>query len=162
MNEVDLTRSSERELLQLHSAIISELKLRGVVRTMNNPLGDYTEWLVAKALNLELAGNSTACYDGLDSGGTRFQIKGRRITPDSPSKQLSAIRNLDAKEFDCLAAVVFDQHYDIMDAVLVPHEVVTEYATYRKHVNAHILHLRGDILGDARVKTIDALKTTPE
>jgi hypothetical protein len=22
---------------------------------MNNPLGDYTEWLVAKALNLELA-----------------------------------------------------------------------------------------------------------
>ena len=162
MNEVDLTQPSERELLQLHSAIINELKRRGVVRTRNNPVGDYTEWLVAKALNLELAGNSAAGYDGLDSVGTRFQIKGRRTTPDNPSRQLSAIRNLDAMEFDYLVAVVFDQHYDIMDAVLVPHEVVTEYATYRKHVNAHILHLRGDILADARVKTIDALKATSE
>ena len=43
-----------KELLQLQASITNELINRDVVRTQNNPLGDYTEWLVAKALDLDL------------------------------------------------------------------------------------------------------------
>ena len=151
---MDLRELSVKELLQLHSSIINELKRRKIVRTKNNPVGDYTEWLVAKGLGLELAGNSSACYDGIDSEGVKFQIKGRRVTPDNKSRQLSAIRKLDEKNFDQLAAVIFDENYEIIDAVLIPHKVIGEYAKYRNHVNAHILLLKGPILNDPRVKEI--------
>lgn len=130
---------TETELLQLQASVIDELKARGVVRTKNNPLGDYTEWLVAKALGLELATNSAAGYDATDADGVRYQIKGRRITPENQSRQLSAIRNLDKNDFDLLAAVVFDEKYSIINAVIIPHELVGEYASYRKHVNARKL-----------------------
>ncbi|MCG8102745.1 MAG: hypothetical protein N0C91_10180 [Candidatus Thiodiazotropha endolucinida] len=147
-----LSDMTETELLQLQASVINELKARGVVRTKNNSLGDYTEWLVAKSIGLELANNSAAGYDATDSDGIRYQIKGRRVTPENPSRQLGAILNLDEKDFDFLAAVVFDEHYSILDAVIVPHELVGEYGSYRKHVNAHVLHLRGAILDDVRVK----------
>ncbi|RDL45042.1 hypothetical protein DN730_05335 [Marinomonas piezotolerans] len=143
-----------KELLQLQASITDELKDRGVVRTQNNPLGDYTEWLVANALDLELEANSKAGYDGVSKAGVRVQIKGRRVTPKNNSRQLSAIRKYDEKDFDELAAVVYNENFDVIDALLIPYEVVGEYALYREHVNAHILILKGPILSDPRVKCI--------
>lgn len=153
----ELSEMKENQLLRLHAAIIDELKNREVVRTKNNPVGDYTEWLVLRALNLTLANNSASGYDGIDEKGIRYQIKGRRITAENKSRQLSAIRKLNEKGFDYLVGVVFDQQYSVIDAVIVPHEVVGEYASYRAHVNAHILHLRGAILQDSRVRDIRGL-----
>jgi hypothetical protein len=154
---MDLRESTVKELLQLHSSILDELKRRRIVRTRNNPVGDYTEWLVAKVLGLELATNSSAGYDGIDSEGQKFQIKGRRITPEKKSRQLSAIRKLEEKDFDQLAAVIFNENYEIIEAVLIPHEVIGEYATYRSHVNAHILYLKGPILNDPRIRDVKML-----
>lgn len=149
-----LSELTVKELLQLQAAATSELKSRGVVRTQNNPLGDYTEWLVSEALGLELQANSNAGYDGINKEGERVQIKGRRVTPTNNSRQLSAIRKYADKDFDSLAAVIFDEHFNVLEALLVPHEVVGEYASYREHVNAHILILKGPILSDPRVKSI--------
>lgn len=143
-----------KELLKLQASITNELKGREVVRTKNNILGDYTEWLVGKALGLELQTNSKAGYDGLTENGIRVQIKGRRITTESKSRQLSAIRKLDRNDFDVLAVVIFGEDFEIIDAVLIPHKVVGEYASYSEHVNAHILILSGPILCDPRVKCI--------
>lgn len=157
---MELQKKSIKQLLLLQSEIIEELKRRKVVRTKNNPVGDYTEWLVARGMGLDLANNSATGYDGVDSKGVKVQIKGRRVTPDNKSRQLSAIRNLDQKDFDILAAVIFDDKYDILDALLIPHDVVSEYATYRSHTNAHILHLRGAILIDHRVTDIKSLLTS--
>ncbi len=154
---VNLRELSIRELLQLQAAATNELKRRDVVRTQNNPLGDYTEWLVAQAMGLELAANSKAGYDGIDSNGTRIQIKGRRITPKNKSRQLSAIRKYDEKDFDTLVAVIFDENFDIIDAVLVPHEVVGKYACYKEHENAHILSIKDPLLSDPEVKCIKHL-----
>ena len=154
---VNLKELSIKELLQLQAAATNELKERDVVRTQNNPLGDYTEWLVAKAMGLDLSANSKAGYDGIDSNGTRIQIKGRRITQKNKSRQLSAIRKYDEKDFDFLVAVIFDESFDIIDAVLVPHEVVGKYASYREHVNAHILFIKEPLLSDPEVKCIKHL-----
>jgi hypothetical protein len=151
---VNLNNLDIKDLLRLQSSVIDELKERKVVRTKNNPLGDYTEWLVAKALKLELQANSKAGYDGIDINNVRVQIKGRRITPDNNSRQLSAIRKYNEKDFDELAAVIYDENFDVIDAVLIPHEVVGEYASFREHVNAHILILKGPIMSDPRVKCI--------
>jgi uncharacterized protein DUF6998 len=150
----DLKSLSVIELLQLHSAILDDLKCRKIVRTRNNPVGDYTEWLVAKGLGLELAENSSAGFDATDSEGVKIQIKGRRISSENKSRQLGAIRKLDAKDFDHLAAVIFDNNYQIIDAILIPHKVIYDYANYSEHQNAHVLHLKGSILNDPRVEDI--------
>ncbi|WP_445769279.1 DUF6998 domain-containing protein [Rheinheimera sp.] len=145
------------ELLQLQAAATNELKARGIVKTQNNPLGDYTEWLVSKALDLELQPNSNAGYDGISQDGLRVQIKGRRVTPKNNSRQLSAIRKYAQNDFDALAAVIYDEHFSIVEALLIPHEVVGQYASYRDHVNAHILILNGPILKDPRIRSIKSV-----
>ena len=94
-----LNELTDKELLQLQASVTNELIARGIVRTQNNPLGDYTEWLVAKALNLELQANSKAGYDGVTKDGVRIQIKGRRVTPTNNSRQLSAIRKYAEGDF---------------------------------------------------------------
>ena len=143
-----------KELLQLQASITNELIDRKIVRTQNNPLGDYTEWLVANALELELESNSKSGYDGVNRSGVRVQIKGRRVTPKNNSRQLSAIRKYEEKDFDELVAVIYNEDFEVIEALQIPHEVVGEYASYREHVNAHILILKGPILTDPRVKCI--------
>ncbi|MGR2737176.1 DUF6998 domain-containing protein [Billgrantia sp. Q4P2] len=147
-----LSELTIKELLQLQAAATNELRVRGVVRTQNNPLGDYTEWLVAEALGLELQANSMAGYDGITKDGVRIQIKGRRVTPRNDSRQLSAIRKYAEKDFDALAAIIYDEDFNVIEALLIPHEVVGDYASYREHVNAHILILKEPVLSDPRVQ----------
>lgn len=128
--------------------------MRGVVRTRNNPVGDYTEWLVARALGLTLSANAASGHDAMDADGLRFQIKGRRISRTNQSRQLGVIRNYAQGEFDYLAGVIFDENYQVIEALLVPHAVVSEYAGYRQHVNGHVLQLKGAITRDPRVQSI--------
>lgn len=123
---------------------------------MNNPTGDYAEWLVASALGLKLANNSAAGYDAETATGVRVQIKARRVSPHNSSRQLGVIRNLEKQGFDELVAVIFSESYDVVEAVSVPHAVIAEYSTYRQHVNGHVLHLRGALLSDNRVRCIRA------
>ena len=150
MPEIHLQLLSTTELLQLHGKILSELKARGAVRSTNNPLGDYTEWLVSNRLGLKLLGNSNSGHDAVCENGIRYQIKGRRITVENPSTQLSTIRNLLEKDFDFLVALVFNENFQLLYAVKVPHEAVVEHARWYGHVKGHNLHVR-DVLSDNRV-----------
>jgi hypothetical protein len=156
MNLVNLSIS---DLLKLHAAAIDELKNRGVLRTKNNPVGDYAEWLVSSALNLTLANNSAAGHDAESSDGRKIQIKSRRITAYNRSKQLGAIRNLEKNDFDELIAVIFNELYEVIEAYSIPHSVILKYSVYRAHVNGHILHLHDALLLDNSVQNIsDQLK----
>ena len=149
-----LTSLSDLELLSLHSEILTQLRSRGVIRTKNNPVGDYAEWLVSKALGMTLLSNSSAGADAIDTDGKKVQIKARRVTSDNPSRQLSALRNYEAADFDYLIAVIFDENYNILDSYKIPHEVIQDYARHSDHVNAHIINLKGAILTDPRVMSI--------
>ncbi|MGL5456364.1 MAG: DUF6998 domain-containing protein [Citrobacter telavivensis] len=149
-----LASLSNLELLSLHSKILTVLRSREVIRTKNNPVGDYAEWLVSKALGMTLLSNSSAGADAIDADGMKVQIKARRVTPDNPSRQLSALRNYEAADFDYLIAVIFDENYNILDSYKIPHEVIRDYARHSDHVNAHIINLKGAILTDPRVMSI--------
>lgn len=94
MNGNELARMTEKELLRLHGAAINELRRRKVVRTQNNPVGDYTEWLVSRALDLKLEGNSAIGYDAINERGIRYQIKGRRLAQKNHACQLIRQRGL--------------------------------------------------------------------
>jgi hypothetical protein len=149
-----LTALTVTELLTTHSAAIEELRRRGVVRSQNNPTGDYTEWLVSKHLNLTLETNATKGFDAKDCSGNRYQIKGRRITTKNKSTQLGVIRDICGGNFDFLIAVVFDEDWNILIAAKLPHSAVSGIATFRKHVNGHIMHLRSTIFSDSSVEDL--------
>ncbi len=150
----DLEDLEVPQLLRLYTRVLDELRDRGVTRSSNNPVADYTEFLVAECLGLELAGNSTSGFDAVDSKGRRYQIKGRRLTKQNRSTELSAIRKLAEAPFDFLVAVVYQHDFSIDYAAQVPHEVVVELASYSKHTNAHRFMMRRDVLADRRVVDI--------
>jgi hypothetical protein len=151
---VDLSALSAKELLALFAEILDELNRRGILKTQNNPVADYTEWLVARGLKLKLERNSRKGFDAIDSKGIRFQIKGRRVHPKNPSRQLSVIRNLERKEFEFLVAVVFDRDFTLREAWKIPREQVERYARFSRYQNGHILMLEGDVLRVAGTQSI--------
>ena len=147
-----LERMTEIELLQSHSQVIEELRRRGVVTTRNNPVGDYTEWLVCRTMGLMKQGNSQSGFDAIDRDGIRYQIKGRQ--DEGSSVQFSAIRNLERGEFDAVIAVVFDNVYSVRLAVMIPHAMVPKFARYYEHTNAHNLILTDKIVDEPGVTNI--------
>jgi hypothetical protein len=82
------------ELLAQYANIMEELRRRGVIRSSNNPVADYAEYLCEKALSLKRTGKSAKGFDATDSKGRRYQIKGRRLTTHSASRQLGVLREL--------------------------------------------------------------------
>jgi hypothetical protein len=133
---------SVNSLLNLYTRVLLELTGREVIRSTNNPVGDYAEYLVVKALGLTRAAKSTKEHDATDPAGKHYEIKGRRITAHNPSRMLSAIRDCEAAHFDFLAGVLFKENFSLDRACLVPFSSVVAIAKYRKHVNAHIFELK--------------------
>ena len=153
---MDWTQFDNRQLLGAYCTLMAELKGRGVVRSANNPIADYSETLVSRVLGLSLEPQSRAGYDALGADGTCYQIKGRRLTAHNTSTQLGAIRNLAQRPFDMLAAVVYAQDLSVLYGALVPIEVVAELGRYSAHSNSHVFMFRRTVLEDARVTDITA------
>ena|SRR2546426_1312199 len=104
---------SDAQMLTTYADLMEELRSRGICRSSNNPVADYTEGLVAARLHLELRGKSASGYDAVDAAGKRYQIKGRRLTPHNQSTQLSALRNLKDGPFDFLVAVIYNPDFTV-------------------------------------------------
>jgi uncharacterized protein (UPF0248 family) len=95
--------------------------------------------------------NSTSGFDAVDLDGAKYQIKCRRLTKKSTSIQLSAIRNLQIKDFDFLIVILFNEKIEIHRVLKIPYQIIINYAQFRQHVNAHILTLRNNFYLDPLV-----------
>lgn len=128
MDELDelLTRASDDEVAKAWARIMRELRNRDLVRTANTPVGDYAERICCERLGLQRMGFSEKSVDAIGADGTRYQIKARRLTPENPSRQLGALRDLDKDPFDILLAVYFDENLELQEIWSIPHAVVTE------------------------------------
>ena len=142
-----LAEEAAPALLALYSAIVEELHGRGVVRSTNNPVGDYAEYLTAQAFGLSLVANSAIGYDAISPDGIRYQVKSRRLTARNRSRQLSFFRGfqLAGEPFDLLVAILFNEDFTVQRAALVPVAVVREHAVRVEYVNAWRLILRDSV-----------------
>ncbi len=139
---------TDLEILRLHGALLDELASRGVVRSKNNPIADYAEHLVCKALSLVLETKSKKGFDATDSNGRRYEIKTRRESPTNKTILTSPIRDLEGEHFDELIIVLFAEDYTVKKAIQLPRRLVKRVGKYRKHVNGWVISLR-DSLWDA-------------
>ena len=142
------------ELLGCFADILDGLKEHRIVRSRNNPVADYAEWLVAQQFGLQLEHNSKRGYDATDQDGQCYQIKSRRLDHKTESRRLSVIRNLDAAEFDYLIGVLFNRDFIVEEAYKILYGVIKEYACLNKHQNGHILYLEGEVLIAPQVRNI--------
>jgi len=137
-----LRKANVKALLQVHTFVIEELRERNIVRSSNAPLGDYTEHVFKKAFGWSLENNAASGHDAVDTeSGSRYQIKGRRITANNPSRQLSFLRRLPERKFDFLAAALFNADYSIYKAALVPHVLLEPRSRFSRSTNAWLFKL---------------------
>ena len=134
-----LSDLSVSEILALHSDTLTALRDRGVIRSANNPTGDLAEYLFCKTFGWKQAKRSVKAYDAKDTENRRIQIKARRLTPESTSRQLSGFRSLSG--FEILAAVLLDEQYQVQRGLLLPADVVRQKVKPDGHTNSHILRL---------------------
>lgn len=137
-------------LFEDYAAILAELRRRQVVRSANAPVGDYAEWIVARALKGELVSNfSVKSYDLTLPTQDRVQVKSRLVSSPTLKGQLqtSPFRSWD---FELAAFVILDSAtYQVRRAVLVPVSVVQEQARWRKHVNGSVVFMNNLLLDHA-------------
>lgn len=123
-----LARLSHAELAKAWARCMRVMRERDLVRTANTPVGDYAERIACDRLGLQRLEFTEKSIDAVDGNGVRYQIKGRRLTPENPSRQLSAIRDIQEKPFDILLAVFFNEDLDLQEIWSIPCEVVEEAA----------------------------------
>ena len=140
--KVNLRTFTKIGLLQLYALILDELRRRGVIRSTNNPVADYTEHLVTTRLGLSLLRGSSPGFDATDKKGLRYQIKSRRLTSANRVANLGAIRNLQENPFDQLIAVVYQSDFKIFFAVQISLKLVKKHSKFQKHTNSWLLTVK--------------------
>lgn len=134
---------------------MEELRQRNLIRSSNNPVSDYGEKVVSEKMNLTLQKGSNKGYDAIDKkSGLKFQIKTRRLTKHSKSRQLGVIRNLNQNLFDFLVAVIFNEYLEPQEMWQIPRDIIPLCSRFSKLQNGHILILTGGILKDKGVKKL--------
>ena len=144
------------KLLKQYAEVINKLRTKGVIRSKNNPAGDYAESLAMKAFSLSPCPKSQKGYDAFDED-YRYEVKARRITEDNGSRQLSAIRKIDENHFDYVIAILFQWDFTIYRAAKIPHRIVKEHARHKAHTNAAIFILSDSVWGIEGVEDVTAV-----
>jgi hypothetical protein len=145
-------KQSDGQLVTLYGELMHELRRRGVVHSGNNPIADMAERVMADYYGVEPEPPNTKSFDLVTEERARVQVKALRRTGTS-RRNLSALRTFD---FDLLAAVVFECDMRLDEIVVIPVDVVREYAGWSKTWSAHRLSLTQRLLADPRVERVSA------
>lgn len=122
------------ELLGTYAAILAELRMRGLVRTNNAPIGDLAEYACAIVYDGVLAPNSEKSHDLVAADGRRVQVKVRNMRVDTrPSSVFSVIRSFD---FDvCVFVLIDTESQRVRGAYEWAAEEVRAHSVHREHTN---------------------------
>jgi len=101
-------------------------------------------------------GNANAHIDAIGPDGTRYQIKGRRVTRYNKSRQQCATRDLGGAHIDFLGGVVFSEDYSVMRAAIIPRTVVAECASFVERTNSRKFLLRDDVWDAHDIRDVTA------
>lgn len=145
---------SDDEVPQVWARSMQELRVRGLVRSANNPVSDIAERLASEHLGLELAPKSSQGHDAIASDGTRYEVKSRRLTPQNQSRRMGVIRKLDRAEFDFAVAVIFDEFLTLQEMWKIPHAAVVHHSKWVQTLNGHVFYCQPPLTSDPRVERL--------
>lgn len=147
----DPAKRSTRELLADWAAIMRQLRVRDVIRTNNNPIGDIAEAIVAAHYDGERGSFSQAGWDVRLADGTKLQVKALRLTGARGRRNLSPIRDTD---YDAVIVVIFNEDFRMSEALRIPRATVEQLFPHREHVNGRIITVTNKLRAAASVEVI--------
>ena len=145
----DLSTMNQRQLRRLHTEIMDAFRRRRAASGAGHLTAKLARFLFCAAYGWREAPAREKGYSAVDAEGLRFLIRGRRLVGYSPSRELSAIADID--EFSTLAAVLLDGDLRVVRAALVPHAVVLEWGSFVRATNRCAFKLSNEVWRDARV-----------
>lgn len=136
----DLAAVTVGQLLEQYAGILAELRLRGLVRTNNAPIGDLAEYCAAIVYDGLLAPNSEKSYDLVAHDGRKVQVKVRMIRSDtSPSAVFSPIRSFG---FDAGVFLLIDgDRGDVLIARELTADEILAVGKHRAHTNGVVVRV---------------------
>jgi len=140
------------QLLSDWAAIMRQLRVRDVVRTNNNPVGDIAEAIVAAHYEGERGSFSQAGWDVKTPAGERIQVKSLRQTATGKRSNLSPIRDAD---YDSVVIVIFDEDFRVTEGLKLAREVVEDLFEHRPYVNGRIITVTARLRADKRIETLE-------
>jgi hypothetical protein len=149
---VDLSKLTNRELLDVWTGSLEELYRRGVVRTYNNPIGDIAEALVARHYGGTRAAFDNPAWD-VAVGDELIQVKACRRSTPTTKLGFSPLRHREG--YSAVVLVVFTADMRVEQAWRVPREVANELASGVPHVNGWRIGLGAKITSHPGVEQIE-------
>lgn len=134
------------EILGEWAAVMRELARRGLIWSGKAPLADYAELLVARYYGVEPLRGTNPGYDLVAPEGRRVQVKSRRYAPGSKPSHFGEFSQLEARSFDDLVAVLFEEDFTVRAAYLAPFEFVLERA--KPVLGKHRLYISSVVASD--------------
>lgn len=136
----DLAAVSVGQLLERYAGILAELRLRGLVRTNNAPIGDLAEHCAAIVYDGLLAPNSEKSYDLVAHDGRKVQVKVRVVRFNtSPSAVFSPIRSFG---FDVGVFLLIDgDRGGVLTARELTADEILNVGKHRAHTNGVVVRV---------------------
>ena len=146
------------EILHAYTALLGELRHRGLVRTNNAPIGDLAEYACAAYYEGALAPNSEKSYDLIAVDGRRVQVKVRNVREDtSPSAVFSSIRSMD---FDVCVFILANTTTNSVEAAYEwTADEIRSHGRYTTHTNSTLVRIgkvRSGVAGTDITNGLDA------
>jgi hypothetical protein len=138
-------------LLADWAAIMRELRVRDVIRTNNNPVGDIAEAIVHAHYGGERGSFSQAGWDVKTPEGERIQVKALRQTATGKRRNLSPIRDTD---YDSVVIVLLDEDFRVTEGLKLTREVVEDLFEHRPYVNGRVITVTAALRADKRVEKV--------
>jgi len=139
-----------QDLFESYNDVLEELRDLKVIRSTNNPAGDYGEYLAEHKLGLMQTPKSSKGYDLTDSNGKKYQVKTRRLSRHNKSRQLGGFRDLDEKLFAYCLAIILTEDFKLAEMWQIPHDIICKYAKDTSRGFKRVM-LQGQILRENKV-----------
>lgn len=139
------------QLLRDWGAIMRELRVRQIVRTNNNPVGDIAEAIVAAHYNGTRGSFAQAGWD-VKVDDERIQVKAMRQVAGANRRNLSPIRDSD---YTCVVIVIFDEDFVVAEGLRLDRTLVEELFPHRPYVNGRIITVTQALREHPLVEPVD-------
>ena len=143
---------SVSELLRDWGAIMRELRVRDVIRTNNNPVGDIAEAIVAEHYHGTRGSFVQAGWDVKTDDGELIQVKALRQLPGGKRRNLSPIRDSD---YSCVVIVIFDEDFNVVEGLRLTRELAERLFAHRPYVNGRIITVTRNLRENPEVEHLD-------
>ena len=157
--DIDLTKWTTDELIDLYAGIPDALKERGVIRT-NNFLGDLGEYIAIQHYNttpglpkLQAAPPGTQNVDAMSRNGERYSIKATRRNGTGVFYGLGdpASQQIDKQKFEYVIIVQFFDNFRVRKILELTWDQFLKHKRWHSRMRAWNLGISKALIADSKV-----------